>query len=132
MLEIGGKNSGADGCFDVGKGPESALVNFVGGRSEAGGVRVDKNGEGIDLLALDGALEDVGEERCGCFDFDAKLFARFAAESGFDSLAVIDMSPHGGVPLAGLDVFEHRAALQIEGATVEREDMEVDYRVKNH
>ena len=111
MLEIGGEDSGADACLDVGKGPESALVNFVGGRSEAGGVRVDKNGEGIDLLALDGALEDVGEERCGCFDFDAKLFARFATKGYFDGLSVIDVSPHGGVPLAGLDVFEHRAAL---------------------
>ena len=72
---------------------------------------VDKDGEGVDLLALYGALEDVGEERCGRFDFDAELFTRFAAECRFDSLAVIYVSAHCGVPLAGLDVFEHRAAL---------------------
>ena len=90
--------------------PEAAAVELVLGGLDGGVVCGAVN---IYQLAFALTLKHILAHELGREVGDAQLLAHFAEECFLGCLAVVDVSAHGRVPLAGLYVLSLRPLLQV-------------------
>ena len=111
-----------DGGAYLVKRPETAAVEFFGRGTDGA---VVSGAVDIDELSFPTAVEDVLPYPLGLKVGDAEFFADLSDQGLLRGLAIVEVAAHGGVPLAGLDVFPGGTLLEVD-LTLGVEHMEMD------
>ena len=125
-FEVWGEDAFADGVVDFLHSPEPAVVHFNRVVVERG-ARGD-GAESVHKFAFAAALENILEKRDRRESGERQFFARFTQQGLLYGFAKVDVSAHGGIPFAWLDVLVHRAFLQVQPALIV-ENVQVHHRV---
>ena len=83
----------------------------------------------MDKLTLAFTLKHILQQKFDRQACKAKFLLRLAAQCGFYSLAIIDVSAYRGIPFARLNIFPQRTLLQIDSARGV-EQMEMNNRMQ--